>query len=139
MTAATLHLDMRAAFRSKLLAFPDLPMVAWEGKVFNDELGKPFIREQFRAITSNVRALGPGGTIAHRMTGNLLLFFPAGNGTVEIDTMAGLLLDHFAPGQSLAYGSSAGTIMNTERAALLQEPNWLSCPITISITAYTAN
>lgn len=137
-TAAAIHGDMRAAFREKLLTLPDLPEIAWEGREFADQLGVPFIREQFRPIFSRIAAVGYGSTLEHRMTGNLTLFYPAKKGTVAIDTMAGALFTLFLPGQSLVHGSCAGVISNTERSALTQEPNWLSCTVTVTITAFTA-
>ena len=138
-SAATIHADMRAAFREKLTALADLPDIAWEGREFADHAGFPFIREQLRPVFSRVAAVGYGSTIEHRMVGNLTLFFPTKKGTLEIDQMAGSLFIAFLPGQSLVYGSSSGTIMNTERSPLLQEPNWLSCTVSVTITAFTAN
>ena len=138
-SAATIHADMRAAFREKLLAVSGLPDVAWEGREFSDQVGVPFVREQFRPVYSRVSAVGYGSTLEHRMTGNLTLFYPAKKGTAAIDAMAGELFMTFLPGQSLVYGSGAGTISNTERSALTQEPNWLSCTVTVTITAFTAN
>lgn len=137
-TAATIHADMRAAFRERLLTLADLPEVAWEGREFADQLGVPFIREQFRPVYSRISAIGYGSTIEHRMTGNVTLFYPAKKGTVAIDAMAGELFSLFLPGQSLVFGGSSGTISNTERSALTQEPNWLSCTVTVTITAFTA-
>ena len=137
--AATIHPDLRAAFRTKLLTLPDLPEVAWEGREYADHIGTPFIREQFRPVYSRIAAIGYGSTLEHKMTGNLTLFYPAKKGTAALDAMAGALFTLFLPGQSLVYGESAGTISNTERSAALQEPNWLSCTVTVTITAFTAN
>lgn len=137
--AATIHADMRAALREKLLTLPDLPEISWEGREYADQVGIPFIREQFRPIYSRVSAVGYGSTIEHRMTGNFTLFYPAKKGTTALDAMAGAIFTLFLPGQSLVYGGSAGTIMNTERNGAVQEPKWLSCTVTVTITAYTAN
>lgn len=138
-TAASIHADMRAGFREKLLSLPDLPEVAWEGREYADKIGTPFIREQFRPVYSRISAVGYGSTLEHKMTGNLTLFYPTKRGTVPIDEMAGALFTLFLPGQSIVYGECAGTISNTERSALTQEPNWLSCTVTVTITAFTAN
>lgn len=137
--AASIHADMRAAFREKLLTLSDLPELAWEGREYLDKAGVPFIREQFRPVYSRVSAIGYGSTIEHKMTGNLTLFYPAKKGTIALDEKAGEIFTLFLPGQSLVYGESAGTIMNTERSAGLQEPKWISCTVTITITAFTAS
>lgn len=137
-SAGTIHAELRAAFREKLLTLVDLPEIAWEGKEYTDTVGKPFIREQFRPVYSRVSAIGYAGTIEHKMVGTLTLFYPTKKGTVPIDTMAGRLFMLFLPGQSLVYLNSSGTISNTERSGLNQEPNWLSCTVTVTITAFTA-
>lgn len=139
MSLATIHTNMRAAFRSWLQGVPSLPTVAWEGRLFTPTPGTPYVRESFRPISSEVRAIGPSGTIAHRMTGNLVLAYPIAKGTAEIEAMAGSILTRFKPGTSLTYGSESGIVMQAERAPLYQEPDWLSCPVTISLVAYTAN
>jgi hypothetical protein len=139
MSLATVHANMRAAFRQKLRDMTDLPTIAWEGRLYKPFVGTPFMRESFRPISSDLRAIGPNGLIAHRMTGNLSLFYPIAKGTVEIETMAGLLLTRFKPGTSLEYGSDKGLVLQAQRAPLLQEADWMSCPVTISLVAYTAN
>jgi len=138
-SAGTIHAELRAAFRERLMSLDDLPEIAWEGKEYTDTVGRAFIREQFRPVYSRISAIGYGSTLEHKMTGNLTLFYPPKKGTLPIDTMAGRLFMLFLPGQSLIYLDSSGTISNTERSALNQEPNWLSCTVTVTITAFTAN
>lgn len=116
-----------------------LPMGrAWEGREFNQQVGQPWLRESFRPLVSVPRALGAGGTIQHTMTGNLSLFYPAKKGTLAVERMAGAVLDLLAPGTSLAYGANAGIVQQCERQPLLQEPDWISAPVIVSITAYTS-
>lgn len=137
---ATLHADLRAAFRQRLASVAGLPsQIAWEGRTFSPVIGQPFMRESFRPIYSQPRAVGVGGTIQHRITGNLTLFYPAGKGTVEIEQAAGLILAAFAPGTSLVYGGATCVVMQAERAPLLQETDYVGCPVTITLQAYTAN
>ncbi|CAB4122354.1 Protein of unknown function DUF4128 [uncultured Caudovirales phage] len=135
---ATVHSDLRSAFRARLQAINGLPSGrAWEGRSYAPQIGTPFIRESFRPISSTVRAVGIGGLIAHKMTGNLNLFFPAGKGTADVEQAAGLILAAFAPGTSLVYGPSSGVILQAERSPILQEPDWISVPLTITVYAYT--
>lgn len=137
---ATIHADLRAAFRTKLLSIVGIPAdIEFEGTPFSPGIGIPFARESMRAIYSQPRAIGLGGTIQHRVTGNIGLFYPAGKGTLEIETAAGLILAAFAPGTSLVYGGAKGGILQAERAPLLQETDYIGCAITITIQAYTAN
>lgn len=111
---------------------------AWEGREFNQQIGQPWLRESFRPLVSAPRALGAGGTIEHRMTGNLSFFYPAKRGTLAVERMAGAVMDLLAPGTSLAYGQNAGVVQQCERAPLVQEPDWISAPVIVSITAYTS-
>lgn len=141
MTIATLHPDMRAAFRQAVLAISGIPQEwAWEGKPYTARDGVPFIRESFRAINSEPRAVGRGGTIAHTMTGNLVLCFPPGaQGTLPVETAAGLIIAAIPPGTALVYGQNNGVVTKTSRSAVITEPNWLQVPVTITILAYTAS
>lgn len=137
---ATIHANLRAAFRQKLGTVSGLPaQIAWEGRPFTPTIGQAFMRESFRPIYSQPRAIGVGGTIQHRMTGNLTLFYPAGKGTVEIEQAAGAILAAFAPGTSLTYGGASCVVLQAERAPLLQEADYIGCPVTITLQAYTAN
>lgn len=138
MSVASVHSDMRAAFRQRLSTqVASLPTMAWEGRIFEPTPGTPFGRETFRALNSVVRALGAGGNIAHTMLGVVTLFYPIGRGTNDIDAMAGAILAAFRPGTSLTYGSSSGMVTQAERAPLVQEPDWLGCSVTISLVSYT--
>lgn len=141
MSAATIHSNMRAAFRAALLQVAGLPPqanFAWEGRVYRPRTGTPYIRESFRSISSRPRALGAGGTIEHRMMGNLVLVYPPTQ-LAEVEAAAGALLLAFRPGRSLVYQGASGFVMASERGGLISEPDWLSCPVTIEVTAYTTN
>lgn len=135
---ATIHPDLRAACRAKLLAVAGLPtQIAWEGEGVDAGFTGPYIREAFRPIFSARRALGAGGTIEHRCTFNLTLFYPAGRGTLDVEAAAGLILAAFEPGTSLVYGTAKGLVLQAERRGLVQEPDYLNCPIIITLVAHT--
>ncbi|NAZ37149.1 phage tail terminator-like protein [Rubellimicrobium sp. CFH 75288] len=134
----TLFGDLRAAVRARILGTPGLPpVVSWEGIAFTPATGTPWLRERLAPIASQVLGLGVGGTIVHRVVANLTLFYPSGRGTVEIETAAGLLLAAFAPSTSLVHGTTAARVAQAERAPLQHEPSWVSCPVAITILAYT--
>jgi hypothetical protein len=140
MSAALIHRDLRAAWRTALLAIAGLPTAwAWEARPFTPAIGTPWTREEFRPVTSRVRALGTGGTIGHRCTGKLSLFFPAGHGTADVEAAAGLVLAALKPGTNLVHGTANGLVLEAERAGLITEPDWVSCPVTITITAHSVN
>lgn len=139
MSATTVHADLRAAVRQRLLTLNGLPAQAWEGRTYTPIKGTPYISESVRPISSVVRALGVGGTIAHTITANFQLHYPAGGGTTAIDAMAGNLLEHFRPGTTLVYSESKAVVQQAERTALQQEPDWINCTVIIRFVGYTVN
>lgn len=134
----TIHENMRAAFRSALLEIDKLPVQHWEGKQFFPIKGTPYVSETFRPISSIPRATGIGGTIAHTMTGNFILHYPANEGTVDLERMAAKIMDKFFPGSTLSYGGEAGVVTQSERGPLLQEPDWVNCTLVVTLVAYTS-
>lgn len=112
---------------------------AWEGMPYAPVRGAPYFSESMRAVSSQVRALGAGGTIAHAMRGALVLYYPAGRGTLSVERMAGAVMKHLKPGTSLVYGTSAGVVTEASRSPLLQEPDWISCPVIVSVAAHTTS
>jgi hypothetical protein len=139
MSAATFHANLRAAFRQRLLTQTGLPAQAWEGRPYQPVKGTPYVSESIRAISSVVRALGLGGTIAHTVTGNFTFHFPAGKGTNDVDSMAGSVMALFRPGTVLAYGGDSAVVQQAERSAVIQEPDWINVTVIITAVGHTAN
>lgn len=139
MSAATFHSNIRSGIRQHLTSLSALPVVAWEGRSYQPVKGTPWISEQMRPISSVVRATGRGGVIAHTLTENLTLHFPPGKGTVEIDALAGALIELFRPGTSVSYGGASAVVQQAERMALIQEPDWINCPVIVTLIGHTSN
>ena len=136
----SVHTNIRAAARQLVLDTAGLPAAKfWEGERFSTTLGVPYLQEQVSAISDVVRAVGPGGNIAHTIAVRLTLGFPAGKGTLAVESAADLLMAAFRPGGSLAYGADSGVIQQCERSSLRQEPDWISCTVTATVVAYTSN
>lgn len=112
---------------------------AWEGFTFQPVVGQPYIAETMQPISSIKRTIGRKGTIEHRITGGLTLFYPNGRGTLAIERMAGVLLDHFEPGTPLISGASKAIVQQAEARGSYSDPDWLSRPVIITLLAYTAN
>lgn len=138
MSIATLHPDVRAAFRARLQALPGLVTDrAWEGRPFTPTKGTPWLRETMRPISSQVRGVGRGGIVEHRLVGAVTLFWPAGEPLVDMEAQAGAILESFEPGVRLSHGSNVATIVQGERSPIVQEPDWQSCTVTITLRAHT--
>lgn len=135
---ATLHPDVRAAFRQRLTTLSGLVQSrAWEGRQFAPVKGSPWIRESVRPISSVVRGVGSGGIVEHRVVATVTLFWPSSDSLLEQELQAGSILGHFPPGLRIAYGSSSATVVQAERGPLLQEPDWRSCNVTLTLVAHT--
>ena len=139
MSASTVHSDLRASIRQSLLTVANLPEQQWEGREFTATKGTAYVTESLRPLSSEVRAIGPGGTIAHTVNASFTLHYPANAGTVDIEQMAGVLMLHFCPGTSLVYGSTKGVVQQVQRGSLTQEPDWINCAVTFTAVAYTVN
>jgi hypothetical protein len=137
---ATIHKDMRAAFRKAVLEIAGLPeQAAWEAVEFSPTTGVPYMSEGMKKIFSEPRAIGRGGTIQHKMLMTLNLFYPAGNGTLEAETALGLVLKAIYPGSVLTYNGASGTVMKTEGKDLQTETDFVNQPIVATVIAYTPN
>lgn len=139
MSAITFHPNLRAGIRQKLQTLANPIAVAWEGRVYQPIKGTPFMTEQVRPISSTVTATGIGGVIAHTVTANFTLHYPANTGTLEIDAFAGALLQLFRPGTSITYNSTSAVVQQAERMALITEPDWINCPVIITLIGHTSN
>ena len=139
MTAAVFHMELRAGVRQHLNGLTSLPPVAWEGKAFAPVRGQAFVSEVMVPVSSAVRGTGRGGYIAHTVMANFTLHHPANAGTSAIETLAGRILQHFAPGTAIAYGSSSAIVQEAEVAGLIQEPDWVSMTVAVNMVGHTTN
>lgn len=112
---------------------------SWEGRAYAPVTGVPYISESLRAIWSQVRAIGRGGTIGHRLDLVLRLNYPAGIGTVGIERQAGAIRQHFEPGVQMTYGSHKATVLQVERTSLDHGTAWTTCLVSALLSAYTAS
>lgn len=110
----------------------------WEGEVFSPTQGRPFVDESLLVPYSAPRAIGPAGVVYHAITFALNFVYPAGKGTLAVESMAAAALAHFARGTVFTYGSNRGRVEKVERRSLIQEPDWLRCPVQVAVAAYTS-
>lgn len=148
MSLATIHANLRAAYRTRLLTLADAAFaadrVAWEG---DDDYqppseSTPYFSESVRAGPSRRlsfgNANGTGDTLEHSIEATTSLFFPKGD-TIAIERCAGELLALFRPGTTLTYAGEGATISNVSRSALYADGARVACAVTVSLYAYTQN
>lgn len=114
-----------------------LPDVAWDDETYVPKPGTPYINEAFRRVGG--RPVLFGGQWRHNMLLTLTLFWPAGQGTIGPESMAGRLLELYRPGVGLAYGANKGKVTAADQPPHLKEPAWTSYPVTVAVTAWTDN
>lgn len=143
MTLAIWHDAIRAAAREKLIATvagttAPRPVFAWEGEGFQPVVGSAYIAETFRPVASIPRSIGrSAGTIEHRAAVALVLRYPAGKGTKPATLMAGTILAAFAHGVVLVRSGCAATVLSSELAPGLQDPDWYAIPVNIALIGHT--
>lgn len=138
LEAKKITVDDALASESKVVrVYVPLPAIAYEAETFEPNKKAPHLAEVVRTVSSQPSVMG--GIIAHTVLATATLFYPAGQGTIGIESMAGRLLQRFAPGAVLSYGGDAGKVFKCEPSPLLQEPEWISQSVTASVAAWTLN
>jgi hypothetical protein len=118
------------------LAVP-LPSIAYEAEVYDPISGQPFIREVMQTVGREV--LGLGGVNEDTLLATATLFYPAGRGTIGVESMAGRLVERFKAGTVLAYGGDGGKVIRCEPSPLNSEPDWVSISVMATVVAWTLN
>lgn len=135
MSAGAFEAGARSAIRERLLTVTGLPAVAWEGRSFSPAVGQPWLRERLLPISETPAA---NGTVSHRYSWELALFYPAGSGLSALTTMRSRIIDHFAPGLKLAYEGVSLTVMESSRKPPVTEPDWLQGPLSIVLQGWSS-
>lgn len=112
--------------------------IAWEGRKYAPTT-RPFVAERVQSASTRRTAMGPSGTIEHRILGHANLFYPSQNLTLAIERMAGAVMTTFRPGTSLSYGGDAGRVQQVEQSGLMLDGEWLSLAVTVTILAFTSD
>jgi uncharacterized protein DUF4128 len=143
--AAVVHPDVRSACRTRLLTLNDLPLrdgptaeaAAWEGYHFEPVKGEAYFEDALLPVSDDPAALG---AIHHDMQYVVTLRYPSGDGTAEIEAMAGKLLELFSPGTGLTYEDTSCLCMKAERRGKIRiETDWVSATVAVRISSYTVN
>lgn len=134
----TVHLDARAALRTKLKALVGLPEVAYEGVVHKLTVGTPYISERCIANGDTPRAIG---TEEHLFLYTLACHYPIDKavGTRAVEGVAGKLFAHFEVGSSVSYGPNDFTIMKRRRSDVQTDAKGHTVVVTVEVLAYTVS
>ena len=122
---------IRAAFVTKLQAFPSLPSVAWENISFTPTAGTTYLAPFLLPGEPIQAELGVAGQNRHTGIYQISIYAPAGKGVSAINTLRDGLVDHFKRGTLLTYDGITVQVQKAWPGPMQQETGWIHTPITI--------
>ena len=126
--------DIRGALQLQArttAGFPPDNQIDYEGKPFSPTLGTPWAR--MTLLNNSRQPFSLDGL--SQITGGLFqvdLFYPIDKGTADIDVVADAVVDAFPLNRNLFKGTTRVSIYYAQRAPLLQQPDSIHAPITVS-------
>jgi len=131
--------DIRGALQLQAASAAGFPAaVDYEGNEFSPTYGVPWAR---MTLMNNSR-LPFSVSGQSKITGGLFqvdLFYPVNKGTADVDVVADAVVDVFPLNSNLIRGSTRLWINYAQRNPLLQQPDSIHAPITVSWRCFTAN
>jgi hypothetical protein len=149
MAQNTTHLTIRAALRQWLLAMSgvdgDDTQISWEGREFTPPDEGKWFRETLKPQTSLLQTLGPQGRIRHEGL-YLVDCFALSNPksfvlkpTVDVDTMAGNVMERFTPNTQITYSGLVVTVRRVARSGNQTTTDTVQVPVTVAWYADSYN
>jgi hypothetical protein len=132
----TISASIRAALEVALAAVPGIPAArAYQGVLFTPVLGTPWVRASIVWTTQRQAALGTD-LYLHEGLFLVNVFSPQGKGAKAVEAIADAICADFVPTAPLGNGVR---VRYAQKAALIEEPDWLSIPITIGFYTYATS
>lgn len=127
---ATLYQNVRGALQAQAATAAGFPsQVAYENVMFTSTVGTPYARMTLMpqlgrpfSVSSDVKR--------HDGLFQVDIFYPANAGTALAEAAADAVRDALSAAKRLAAGSDILAIDYVERAAALQQPDWIQIPVT---------
>lgn len=113
---------------------------AWEGREFEPDGNRPWIRETMNPLGQEVVAYGNPHTIRHDVIFMYDVFYPRAYGTRVLEDMADAIIGLFPVGAAIAYGSiTTAPVSKSQRQSLKDFGEvWRMCPITVEVYTFGA-
>jgi hypothetical protein len=131
--------DIRGALQLQAASAAGFPTeVGYEGKLFSPTFGVPWAR--MTLLNNSGLPFSISGR--SKITGGLFqvsLFYPVNKGTADIDVVADAVVDAFPLDMNLFKNAARIWINYAQRNPLLQQPDSIHAPITISWRCFTSN
>jgi hypothetical protein len=131
--------DIRGALQlqaASATGFPAADQIDYEGNAFSPTYGVPWAR--MTLLNNSRQPFSVSGQ--SKITGGLFqvdLFYPVNKGTADIDVVADAVVDVFPLNFNLIRGAVRLWINYAQRNPLLQQPDSIHAPITVSWRCFT--
>lgn len=123
--------EIRGALQSRLAAVPGIPRIIYEGERLLDPGDEPHCRcKVLRSMRDRVNK-GHCGMTEHRGSLEVVLHYPGGEGTLDIETMAEAIVEHFQVTDIAENGSAKVRFLNAEPRTVMESPDWVALPVSI--------
>jgi hypothetical protein len=140
MSSALVHQRCRSACRERLVTcsgLPDADHRAYEGFSYSPTTGEAFVEDKLAVLRDEPVSLG---AIDHGFSYIITLKFPSDEGTEDIETLAGALLDHYKVGTVLTYGGQSFLCYKAERrGSIVQEVDWQVLTVVVTLQTFTTD
>jgi hypothetical protein len=124
-----------SALRQRLASIPALPSVAYENTAFRST-GSAFLKVTLLPATIVAPMFGIGAPQRYEGIFQVLVNYPAGKGTKDIDAMVQTLLSYFSRGLSLQYDGVAVLILKSWRSPGMDLDAYFQIPVSIQFQSY---
>lgn len=130
---------IRAAFATRLQAFPSLPSVAWENVPFTPAAGVMYLRPSLLPGEPIQGEIGPLGQNWHNGIYQISIYAPAGQGVSAAEAVRDALVDWFKRGTLLTYSDATVQVVKSWPGPMLQETDRIHIPVTVRYRLLAAN
>lgn len=131
------YAPLRADLRGILLAVPQLPPVAWEGRKFVPDPTVAYIEEELVPVASTVATLGSSGNTRDDVVYNLKIHYPEATASVsDIETFADSIIAAFWSGRRVGSPTVYGNVTGTLRSKLMPTPGRISIAVRVRFFVY---
>ena len=129
---STIFQDITDALNAGVLAvFPTTP-IAWENILYDPIPDTPYVRPTVIVHRSLPEGLGPSGLIRHSGVLQVSLYYPLGEGMLDMLTAGDVVASALKRGTDLISGSAVVRVESVARAMVLYDKAWAHLPITIT-------
>ena len=127
--------DVYSALRQDLAAMPGVPAIAYENVEFLSD-GQPYLKINILPAPIVTPMFGINAQQRYEGIFQVMVLYPLGSGTKEIDTMVDALLTHFRRGFTLPYNGISVLTLKSWRGPGMELDAYYQIPISVQFQSY---